>query len=76
MAFGRRCDLGCESWPDSDEYDYCAHCGEPTTRYRGLYPLDEDEARSEVAHAKFEAYYEKHCERKGISVDGPLVEAS
>lgn len=54
---GRRCDIGCESWPDDDAYDLCPRCGGPTTRYTNLYPMDVFEAHSIAAHLDFEDYY-------------------
>lgn len=68
MALGRRCDMGCESWPDSNEYRVCPLCGEPTTRFRNLQPLDEDEAR----RVKFDAFYAGWCEGRNQPLDGPL----
>ncbi len=57
MSKGRRCDLGCDSWPDDEDYKRCPICGEETTRYNNLRPLPEDEARSVKAHHEFEAMY-------------------
>lgn len=53
MALGRRCEAGCESWPDDPRYKVCPICGEATKRYRNLSPLD----KSEALHAEFEAFY-------------------
>lgn len=72
MAWGRRCDIGCETWPDDDRYEECVHCGEPTTRFRNLRPIPEDEAELVVSYLKFEEYYADHCSQHGVSVDGPL----
>lgn len=58
MAWGRRCDLGCESWPDADDYKRCPECGGETTRYSNLRPMDDDEAASAKAHKEFETFYE------------------
>lgn len=59
---GRRCDIGCESWPDTAEYKVCPVCGEQTTCYSNLHPLDVDEARSKRLHIEFELYcYEKRA---------------
>jgi hypothetical protein len=55
---GRRCDMGCESWPPTDAYKECPVCGEPTTIYTNLYPVAEDEAESRVNHLLFEDFYE------------------
>lgn len=63
MAWGRRCDMGCESWPDDKKYEKCPVCGQETTRFSNLRPLD----NSEAAHAAFEAYYAKiEAQRKGL----------
>lgn len=51
---GRRCDIGCMTWPDDKKYNPCPICGEKTTRYRGVTVDDEDE----INHALFEAFYE------------------
>lgn len=74
MAWGRRCEIGCESWPDEAIYDPCPTCGQKTTRYRNLTPLPADEARSILLHEQFERYYERRCHRLGIPVEGPLPE--
>jgi hypothetical protein len=55
MAFGRRCDMGCESWPDDDKYETCPICGQEAERFSNLDPLTETEA----AHALFEHFYAK-----------------
>lgn len=52
---GRRCEIGCETWPDTDKYKRCPECGEPTKRYRGVEPLSEEEA----APLAFEAFYKE-----------------
>lgn len=70
MAWGRRCEIGCESWPDDKAYETCPKCDEPAKRYKNLTPLDESEAK----HEAFEVFYAKRCERLGIPVDGPLPE--
>jgi hypothetical protein len=68
MAMGRRCDTGCASWPDDPRYRQCPICGEFTTRYSNLQPLDDDEA----TQREFEAYYESYCARRSQPVSGPL----
>ena len=55
MAVGRRCDVGCESWPDSDNYKTCPVCGEETTRFSNLKPLTQPEANAR----EFELFYER-----------------
>lgn len=70
---GRRCDLGCESWPDEMIYSKCPVCGEPTTRFRNLTPLSDDEAQSKLLHAQFEEFYTRYCLAQGQTVDGPLA---
>lgn len=73
MPWGRRCEIGCESWPDNkEEYEFCPICGQETRRWSNLLPLDEDEAKVAKARLEFEAYYEKHCEDLGQTVEGPL----
>lgn len=54
---GRRCDLGCESWPPDDEFENCPICGQPTTRYSNLYPLDLDEALAIKGRLDFDDFY-------------------
>lgn len=63
MAWGRRCDLGCESWPDDDKYAKCPVCGEEATRYSNLKPLDEQEAAS----AAFDLFYARWDESHAAS---------
>lgn len=53
MAWGRRCEMGCESWPDDKRYKKCPICGEKALRYNNISPLTEEEA----AHAVFEHFY-------------------
>jgi hypothetical protein len=56
---GRRCAIGCESWPDDEEnYGICPICHEQTTRYSNLYPLSEEEAWTKKVSADFEDFYE------------------
>jgi hypothetical protein len=73
---GRRCDLGCASWPDSDEYDICPYCDQETTRYTNLTPMDPEEASKAKSHVLFEDFYEEWCLKKGQKVAGPLEERS
>lgn len=68
-TLGRRCDMGCETWPDDDDYARCPQCGEPTTRYRDVHPLDADDARSKRLHIEFERFYAERCERRGVPVE-------
>lgn len=76
MAWGRRCDLGCESWPDEVRYKHCIECGEPTTRFSNLNPIDPEEAKSRFRHSEFEKFYARRCARRGVAADGPLPEPS
>lgn len=62
MALGRRCELGCETWPDDNRYNKCPTCGEDTTRYKGVTPLEQDEAN----HAEFLAFYEEWDKRPAV----------
>ena len=72
-TWGRRCELGCESWPDTLEFRKCLRCGGETTRFSNLSPLSMEEAQSALRHAKFDAYYKEHCNKLGIPASGPLV---
>lgn len=74
MAWGRRCDLGCESWPDLNTYDECPTCGEPTKRYSNLHPLSDVDARSTALHYRFDEFYEEWCEARGQTMAGPLLD--
>lgn len=58
-AAGRRCDMGCESYPDHADFSTCLVCGEPTRRLNNAWPMPEEEARSKLAHAKFEEWLEE-----------------
>lgn len=77
MAWGRRCSIGCATWPDDEQYEQCPECGTPTDRFSnaGRDLLDEEEARSRKLIAEFEDYYEQHCEERGYTVDGPIPPA-
>lgn len=70
--WGRRCDLGCESWPDHNDYGVCAVCGEETTRYSNLLPISDEDAEILKRQLDFEAYYENYCDRVSRPADGPL----
>lgn len=72
MAWARRCDIGCETWPDDDDYDICPICGEETSRFSNGRPLDPDEARSIRLQVEFEGYYVDYCENLGQPSDGGL----
>lgn len=61
--------MGCETWPDQMLYKTCLHCGEPTTRTRGVKPLLTEEALSVLLHAEFEKFYAKRCADRGIPVE-------
>ena len=74
MAKGRRCDLGCESWPDEPIYSTCPACGEATKQYTNLTPLDPEDAQRFLLLAQFEEFYARRCALRGISVDGPIPE--
>ena len=71
-TWGRRCEIGCESWPDKEEFKKCLRCGEPTTRYSNLNPLPLDEAMSLLSQARFNAYYAKRCAKLKIPPAGAL----
>lgn len=55
---GRRCAMGCQSWPDDEAYATCPICEELTRLYRGINPLSEKDAASLANKANFERYYE------------------
>lgn len=74
MAAGRRCALGCESWPDEPIYSTCPACGEPTTRATNLTPLEPEAAQHFLLQAQFEEYYARRCALRGIPTDGPIPE--
>jgi hypothetical protein len=57
---GRRCAMGCETWPDDDAYKLCPTCQEPTRRCRNVRPLNPTEARSKKNHADFERWCADH----------------
>jgi hypothetical protein len=57
IQFGRRCAMGCETWPDDDEYAICPTCRSETKRYKGVKPLSKKEARTLKRQAEFESYY-------------------
>lgn len=59
MALGRRCDLGCETWPDDDKFKVCPECGEKTKRYKGVNPITDEEAVPYL----FEAFYQEWDEK-------------
>lgn len=71
---GRRCALGCETWPDEIIYRRCLECGEETTRTRGAQPMSTEEAERRMLYFLFEEYYERYCRVNGIPVEGPLPE--
>lgn len=72
MATGRRCAIGCQSWPDEIIYKKCPECGEATTRCNGVIPMDSEEARSVLRHKAFDRFYEVWCSQRDQPVDGPL----
>ncbi len=74
MARGRRCDLGCQSWPVTKEFNPCPVCGEPTETFSNLQPLPLREAQQLKREIEFEEFYAGHCARQKQSVDGPLPE--
>ena len=73
-TWGRRCDLGCESWPDNEAFKKCLRCGGETTRFSNLQPLTLEEATKLLREAQFNAYYSKRCAELKIPVAGPLPE--
>jgi len=75
MPWGRRCELGCEDWPDTVAFARCPICDEATKRWNNLDPIDPDEAKEALNNQNFQRYYEMYCAERGVSVDGPLPEA-
>lgn len=74
---GRRCEMGCETWPDKALYAHCLRCGEPTRRVRGrVTPLSDEEAESILKAVAFERYYERWCAARRQPVEGPLSDLS
>jgi hypothetical protein len=55
-AIGRRCAMGCETWPDDQQYALCPTCQERTRRCRNVQPLHPAEALSKKRHADFERW--------------------
>lgn len=55
---GRRCSIGCQTWPNDPEYAECPVCGEPTRIYRGVHPISQEEAQKALRRAEFEDFYE------------------
>jgi hypothetical protein len=72
MPFGRRCGVGCASWPDKALFAHCPQCGEATTRYSNLTPLSDDEADSILLHKEFDKFYARYCAQLGQPVEGAL----
>lgn len=72
MAWGRRCSIGCETWPDKLIYKTCPECGESTVRFSNLKPIPDAEGESVLRQRAFARYYEKWCADRQQSVDGPL----
>jgi hypothetical protein len=72
MALGRRCSLGCETWPDQMLYQTCLICEEKTRRVSNVTPLPVEDAMAIYLHRRFEKFYELYCAERGQSVDGPL----
>lgn len=70
---GRRCALGCGSWPDKAIYATCPECGGKTQRFTNLEPMDDADAESILLHQQFERYYERWCIQKNQPVEGPLA---
>lgn len=68
MAWARRCDLGCETWPDEPVYKKCAVCGESTKRFSNARE-SEILTASEAARLMFEDYYERRGQREVLSDD-------
>jgi hypothetical protein len=69
----RRCDIGCESWPDKAIFSTCLDCGEPTERVGNIEPtISDEDAEVRLLYVQFDRYYERWCAAKGQPVEGPL----
>jgi hypothetical protein len=55
---GRRCKMGCSTWPDKSTYSLCPSCGEATFRFSGITPLTDEQASFVVKQLEFEDFYE------------------
>ena len=55
MALARRCENGCETWPDHKRYRKCPVCGEATERLNKMKPMTQEEANAR----EFEVFYER-----------------
>jgi hypothetical protein len=73
--WARRCDTGCETFPDDMEFKRCPICGEVTERFSNGRPIDMEEAMSIKNHATFEKIYEKHCKMLGQPYEGDELPA-
>jgi hypothetical protein len=62
MAIGRRCGVGCETWPDEKDYEICLICGQPTRRYRGVQVIEQ----SALDHYLFEQFYKEWDKRPAV----------
>lgn len=58
MSIGRRCAMGCATWPDETTYLDCPICRKATKRYRGADPMTPKAALSAKKYADFDHYYE------------------
>lgn len=79
MAWGRRCTMGCATWPDEALYSKCPECGETTDRFRnaGDDLLDNDEAKSRLLRAQFLVYYERWDAQRDperVDADAPPID--
>lgn len=70
---GRRCSMGCETWPDDPLFTTCSICGEKTRRVGNGQPtVSFEDARLAKLHELFEEFYARRCEKLGIPAEGPL----
>lgn len=72
MAWARRCDVGCETWPDDSDFKRCPVCGEKTDRFSNGRPLDMDEAQAIKRAREFEHFYARWCKDQDQPVEGDL----
>lgn len=55
---GRRCAMGCETWPAAADFALCPTCKGPTRLYRGVHPLPAEDAKRLLRLAQFEDFYD------------------
>ncbi len=59
-----RCPTCLTNWPTTAQYARCPECGEQCHSVWNDNPIDGEEARSRLLHAKFEAFYAERAKRQ------------